>query len=286
MVSSATANRQSVLVIPGTSPDIFPWDKYPVPPTLYKYLRPERFEDLTKCLIRFSQRQVFEDEFELKPEVKCFGTPDEIAKYMEHEQVPVEIRESVSKGFLERPERFIELASSHLTAPDEYGVLCLTESPGSDRMWKEYANNGEGFVVAFDTSIPEFESLRKPGRLGKVEYSDEPFSSFLTTYGPNTFFRKRTQYQFEAEWRRLRALKRFSHVMRPKMGLPIYLAPLNPKYICEILIRTSCSVEWQLRSLVSIDARYRHVPVNFIKTHSAKVVLGRSISKLGHQPAK
>ena len=92
MVSSATANRQSVLVIPGTSPDIFPWDKYPVPPTLYKYLRPERFEDLTKCLIRFSQRQVFEDEFELKPEVKCFGTPDEIAKYMEHEQVPVEIR--------------------------------------------------------------------------------------------------------------------------------------------------------------------------------------------------
>jgi 5-formaminoimidazole-4-carboxamide-1-beta-D-ribofuranosyl 5'-monophosphate synthetase len=84
---------------------------------------------------------------------------------MEHEQVPVEIRESVSKRFLERPERFIELASSHLTAPDEYGVLCLTESPDSDLMWKEYANNGAGFVVAFDTSIPEFESLRKPGEL-------------------------------------------------------------------------------------------------------------------------
>jgi len=68
-------------------------------------------------------------------------------------------------------------------------------------MWESYAHGSQGFVLAFDTSHPAFIGLRSLGTLGKVEYSDEPIPDFLTTYGVNVFFQKRTRYKFEGEWR-------------------------------------------------------------------------------------
>jgi hypothetical protein len=267
---SPAIKPQTAVVVPGVSPNVFPWDKHPVPPVLYKYLRPERIEDLTRCLIRFSQRQVFQDVFELRPEVTTFGNEEEIAKFMQADPVlsrhPLELREAVIKHVKQTPGREAALilqAQSFLTTPDEFAVLCLSEDHQCERMWKEYADHGRGFVVALDTTHKGFTMLRKPGQLGKVEYSDEPFPSFLSTYGAETFFRKRTRYQFEAEWRSIRAIKRFSQVRKPKDGPPIYLSRFDPECIREILITPKCSVEWELRTLAAIDARYRHVPVNF-----------------------
>ena len=130
-------------------------------------------------------------------------------------------------------------------------------------MWREYADRGRGFVVAFDTTHPAFEILRSPGRLGKVEYSDEPISSFLSTYGVNTLFRKRTRYMFEQEWRSIRHLARFrpSDILHPESRLPVYRAPFDPASIVAILPGPDCAVEWEIRNLAAIDCRYRHVQV-------------------------
>ena len=54
-------------------------------------------------------------------------------------------------------------------------------------MWHQYARNGTGFVVAFDSYHPAFGSLKTPGLIGEIEYSDEPISSFLSTYGASSF---------------------------------------------------------------------------------------------------
>jgi hypothetical protein len=180
-------------------------------PVLYKYLKPERRVDLTQCLIRFSQRQVFEDKFELKPEVTTFGSESEIMAFFASDPAlatyPRALSWLVAKHVLDTPGKeaaLIELAQSQIKAADEFAVLCLSEDPACDRMWQDYADNGRGFVVAFDTTCTAFDSLRTPGRIGKVEYSDEPIASFLSAYGANTFFRKRTRYKFEAEWRSIR----------------------------------------------------------------------------------
>jgi hypothetical protein len=262
--------QQTAVFVPGMSPDTFPWDKYPTPRLLYKYLPPDRFHILTDCLVRFSQREVFEDAFELLPEVAHFGDEDEIRKFMEVDPVlrrhPSALREVVIRHVLENPEReagLIRETVGWLTGPREFGVFCLTENPASDRMWREYADHGRGFVVAFDSTHPAFELLRSPGRLGKVEYSDEPISSFLSTYGVNTFFRKRTRYAFEQEWRSIRRLVRFrtSDISRPESALPIYRAPFDPASIVAILLGPDCAVEWEIRNLAAIDCRYRHVEV-------------------------
>jgi hypothetical protein len=132
-------------------------------------------------------------------------------------------------------------------------------------MWQQYAGGGRGFVVAFDTTKPSFNLLGSPGRFGKVEYTDKPIPSFLSGYGPGALFRKRTQYEFEAEWRSIRAFTRFrlEHIRRPNNAPPIYLSPFDPSCIKKISIRKECAVEWELRTLAAVDARYRHVAINF-----------------------
>jgi hypothetical protein len=120
--------RHTVLTVPGVTPQSFPWD-YPLPRLLYKYLRPERLSVLTKCLIRFSQRQAFDDIFDLRPAAGSFGSDDEIAHYMEMQTIPPENQQEVLKHIRELGPRFAEFTVSRLKVPDEFGVLCLTDNP-------------------------------------------------------------------------------------------------------------------------------------------------------------
>jgi len=142
-------NRQSIVVVPGVSPDVFPRDKHPLPPVLNKYLRPERRVDLTQCLIRFSQRQVFEDGFDLRPEVTRFGTESEIMAFFESDpelrRQPPELRKLVARHVLTTPGREASLianAQATMTAPEGFAVLCLSEDPLCGQMWEQYADGG------------------------------------------------------------------------------------------------------------------------------------------------
>jgi len=72
--------------MPEAIPRVHPWQK-PLPPLLYKYYPPERFHVLTDCMVRFSQREVFDDQRDLRPEVANFGTAQEIRAFMDNDPV-------------------------------------------------------------------------------------------------------------------------------------------------------------------------------------------------------
>jgi len=145
-------------VIPSEAqPRIHPWQKR-LPPVLYKYYPPERFHVLTDCAVRFSQRAVFEDEYDLLPEVGNFGTAEEIRAFMDIDPVlrrhPDWLKEAVVNHVLNEPgaqEKLIQQAQGAMIAPQEFGVFCLCENSRSRTMWKQYASGGKGFLVAFNT---------------------------------------------------------------------------------------------------------------------------------------
>jgi hypothetical protein len=262
--------HDSAVALPGTVPRVHPWQRR-LPPLLYKYYPPERFHVLTDCMVRFSQREVFHDQLDLRPEVANFGTAEEMRAFMDSDPVlarhPPAFKEAAIARILNNPEREQELirqTQERLTTPEEFGVFCLCENGFSQRMWNQYASNRRGFVVAFDTQHPTFTFLRSPGLIGVVEYSDQPISSFLSSYGTSAFFRKRIQYDFEAEWRSVRPLREFKEVIHPGSGPTIYLARFNSACVARILVLNECSVEWELRTLAAVDARYRHTTIALV----------------------
>lgn len=271
-ISSEQLHSDSVVVRADAGPKIHPWKK-PLPPLLYKYYPPERLHVLTDCLVRFSQRAVFDDQRDLRPEVSNFGTADEIRAFMDVDPIlslySAQLKEAVIKYVLSTPgkeQALIGQAQGWLTAPEEFGVFCLCENNRSRRMWYRYAAHGKGFVVAFDTMHTAFEKLRNPGLIGKIDYSDEQIPSFLSAYGASAFFRKRAKYAFEAEWRSVRALKRFSNVVHSQDSPAAYLAAFDPSCIKEIQVLEQCVVEWQIRTLMAIDCRYSHARVRRIES--------------------
>ena len=87
-----------IVVAEGAAVTTHPW-QIRLPGTLYKYFPPERLHVLTDCRVRFSQRQAFEDEFDLRPRVASFGTAEEMRAFMQQDPVlrrhPIELREKV-----------------------------------------------------------------------------------------------------------------------------------------------------------------------------------------------
>jgi len=236
----------------------------PAPRFLYKYYRPERLHVLRECLVRFSQRTVFEDDRELRPDVVAFGTEEEIRTYMQFDpwfrSLPTWLNELVIRKVLMSPgwqARLVGITQSTMKAPNEFAVFWLCEQPNSDQMWIDYAAR-TGFVVVFDTTHPGFTTLRTPGLLGKVTYSDQPLGTFLGSHGPDAFFRKRAKYEFECEWRSIRALHRLDRNGEHD-GHPVFVSRFDPACITEIIVRPDCSVRQQLEDLLTMDVRYRHV---------------------------
>src|SRR5580700_7581287 len=147
-----------------------PWEHAP-PPTLYKYLNPNRIDVLTNSRIRFSQRKEFDDDHELQPDYARFGEEGEIWEMLLNFQLlhpdakPLAPRMSLHDfvGLVARDpamqERVKQISLSSMKSPDQVGVLCLTDSPDSTRMWEEYAVNGTGFVIGFQTQHPGFRDL-------------------------------------------------------------------------------------------------------------------------------
>lgn len=241
-----------------------PWE-YPLPPILYKYFPPERIHVLKDRRVRFSQRTVFDDDHELQPDFALFGTINEIWRFTLasldlrlDNRIPPDILIQLIAESPKYQARALQVAQAHMKSPDAFGVFCLTESPDCERMWTEYADNGKGFVIAFDTAQADFEQLRTPGKLGKVEYSDEPLGSFLgmmENQAAGIFFRKRMKYAFEAEWRSIRALTK----LEEHPG-DVYLAPFSPASVREVIIRPGCSLEANLGQLIG-SGEYGHANI-------------------------
>ena len=237
------------------------WEQSP-PPVLYKFLRPERLDVLRDCRICFSHRLGFKDDHELQPEYATFGTDGEIQGFVHSgkENWPGQVpSDEVIRMIASNPHyqaTAMRVMKRHMRSPDEFGVLCLTEEPNSERMCGEYADNGRGFVLGFDTAHRGFKELRTPGRIGRVHYSDEPFGSFLATFNDiaATFFRKRMEYQFEREWRSIRALRHLEQI-----SATVFLSRFDPASVRKIIMLPACSVEAELDRILTRDARYSHL---------------------------
>jgi hypothetical protein len=245
-----------------------PWE-LPIPPVLYKYLQPDRVEVLNQCRVRFSQRTVFDDERELRPEFASFGTEGEIWSFVIaqgfqlDQRIPPNVLVKLIAVNPKYQKLALKVAEGAMTSPEEFGILCLTESADCEGMWMDYADNRRGFVLAFDTTHTGFGVLKAPGRFGRVSYSDVPFETFLGTMdneGPATFFRKRMKYAFEMEWRGIRALHRLE-----RFSDDVFLSRFDPASVCEIIIRPGCLVETALREMVQADGRYRHAAIRVIR---------------------
>jgi hypothetical protein len=237
------------------------WEQAP-PALLYKYLRPERLDVLQDCRICFSHRSAFEDDHELQPDYAMFGTGAEIRSFVNSDDknwpgaVPFDDVIRIIASNQHYQATAIKTARRNMRSPDEFGVLCLTEQPDSQTMWTEYADSGRGFVVGFDTSHAEFTQLTRPGRIGRVCYSDEPFGSFLGTFSDvaATFFRKRMKYEFEREWRSIRALRHLE-----QRSATVFLSQFDPASVREIIMHKACAVEAELVEICRRDVRYSHV---------------------------
>lgn len=243
-----------------------PWE-HEVPPILYKYVPPARLHVLTDCRVRFSQRTAFEDDHELQPDYAIFGTESEIWRFALSQGFQLKrggLSASVIAAALARSSRAqrvaVEVLQSNIHARDEVGIFCLTEVSDCDRMWTEYAGNGTGFGIGFNTSHAEFGQLRGRGKLGKVLYSDEPIGSALGSLWNDdaigALFRKRMKYAFEREWRAIQML----HRLEAHPG-GVFLSPFDPASVCSIIIRQECTVEENLSRLVVHDPRYNHVAI-------------------------
>jgi hypothetical protein len=242
----------------------------PVPQTLYKYYRPERVHMLRDCSVRFSQRTVFEDERELRPEVAEFGTEEEIRAYLAFNpwgrSLPTWLKEAVLRKILTAQgwqERILHIAQSGFAASDEFAVFCLCEQSNSDEMWEAYAGT-TGFVLAFDTTHDAFESLRNPGKLGRITYSDKPLGTFIGSYGPEAFFRKRARYAFECEWRIIRAIHRLEDKGEHD-GHRVFVSQFDPACVREVLLHPESTVEQELRELFATDRRYAHIELRCVE---------------------
>ena len=65
----------------------------------------------------------------------------------------------------------------------------------------------------------------------------------------------------DAEWRSIRAINKFTDVIREEGKEPIYRSTFDPKCVRSILVRPDSPIEMKLRIFVSVDSRYRHVVV-------------------------
>jgi hypothetical protein len=228
---------------------------------------PERLHVLSDCRVRFSQRTVFEDDHELQPDYAIFGTEGEILRYALSIGFPLArggLPASVIVAAMARSPKAqkigIESLQKNIRVRDELGIFCLTEVADSNQMWTEYAGNGSGFGIGFDTGHTGFEQLKGRGHLGKVYYSDEPIGSALGSLwnddAVGALFRKRMKYAFEREWRAIRMLHRLETHPRG-----VFLSSFDPASVCEIIIRPDCTVVASLREFVADDPRYNHVRI-------------------------
>jgi len=74
-------------------------------------------------------------------------------------------------------------------------MVSLCANYHSEYMWKEYARNGTGFVIEFDMTL-----LGNAGMVRPIQYTDDKVQYF-TDLTAAAFYRKKTAWSFEVEWR-------------------------------------------------------------------------------------
>lgn len=233
-----------------------------VPPYFFKYLPPERIDVLTRARFRISQRQAVKDEYEFRPPVSQVARDPVIRKLLEEN--PTHHDPRVIDHIMENPalkQKMLEMTRSAMRTPDEFGMLCLADSPFRPNMWKEYAKSSTGFVIQFRS----LELTRKRILFDRVTYSDEKVPFLTEAHVPGLFFRKLFKFKEEQEWRGLMKLSLCEADGVDPDGFQLYFLYFFPSAIEAIYVMEKCTVLSELTQLRAIDSRYSHVKMGKVE---------------------
>ena len=168
---------------------------------LYKYLSPKRFGVLENRKIAFPRLTHMNDPYE-----------GQISwMLLEDEQ-----KEAENDDFrIERIQYQVHIEKTI----NQFGILCLSNTPDNILMWSHYAANHQGFLIGFDTSHDFFNTTEKEidyhwqltetliapgfGSVRPIEYRRQllniPTNGNYSLY--NVFFAKSYHWQYEKEYR-------------------------------------------------------------------------------------
>jgi Protein of unknown function (DUF2971) len=150
------------------------------------------------------------------------------------------------------------------TFDSKFGVLCLTETPGSLLMWAHYANNHNGFVVQFDETHEFFAPTSHEGQtleLTKVEYSvQRPVLSYSTINSPSLYYNKSREWSCENEWRLIKLLSTAQSIL-PHPEFLRFLFGLPSSAITSVIIGLSVASTTRSNYLICWHGRALNTPL-------------------------
>ena len=227
-----------------------------LPSKLYKYVKLNRIDILTRQTILFSLPCKLNDPFEMwprfeQPENDIHSKWDQWVR-RQYDLLPVEYRKLKTfqefqmeteqangswedcMALLEEdnanklPELFQSEASS------TFGILCLSEHrnfPDNLLMWAHYAESHTGLVFQFDTGGDFFSHHF----IQPVSYEDERRVFTRDGDGKDIFLTKFVEWRYEAEWRLFRSL---SELKKSKLdnGQEGYFGELPARHISAIFL--------------------------------------------------
>jgi hypothetical protein len=279
----------------------------PSPPTLYKYLDPDRVDVLTTGLMRYSPLGAFNDPFEGQPEVTALitdaGARDSLNAILPQEarsaydQLPAEARAALSYEFWERliaqqlkvkePDLLhvmrdlTPLVRNLMTRKfDELlGAFCLSEVPDSLLMWSHYGVSHSGFVLAFDARHPYFHEEKGPEdefrHLRRVVYREARPSATLVEFdGADIFLVKSGHWSYEREWRIFRALPE-ADVVYPGEPFGVHLFRYPPSALQAVILgaRSSTQTAEAITAAIRANGALNHIRVKHAKPDRSHFLL-------------
>jgi len=148
------------------------------------------------------------------------------------------------------------------------GILSLTDRLDSLPMWAHYSNVAKGFVIKFHSLEKYFngDSTGTLNKLAPVKYCENPLGmTFDPQTQENLFFTKFSDWQYESEYRIVRALKDCNETKSDNEKLFFHEIP--PEHITEIIVGWNVSPgdKEVLKNLVnSISSTHLNIREAFI----------------------
>jgi uncharacterized C2H2 Zn-finger protein len=214
---------------------------------LYKYYTPESVDfilDDSGVSVRFSQPEILNDPFEVKPSFSHdfsdnnnYGDIEFLINAMLKDE----------KVFNENLNVILQYPA-FVKARKEYkrhinktvGIFSLSRRESSRAMWSYYAKDHSGFVIEF-VDIDElknsfdFEVVYRDVSY-RVDRNDLVDSYSIEQLAKNQVFNKDNDWSHEQEFRIFSDLSNFTPENRDSNGYPIYKTIINKKYIKRIVL--------------------------------------------------
>ena len=214
---------------------------------MYKYLSPESIDFILTSKgvnLRFSQPEILNDPFELKPSLSSFSSEikNNLIKSGEpfgHESnryfqaIEKEYIDSVVAEFTEATESYL---SNSLNST--IGILSLSKSPQSRCMWSYYAKDHTGFIICFNYSEGDKYYTIDNHNFADVLYSQSRTENYelSTKSSNNDLLLKDSEWKHENEIRSFIDLKYLPATRTDPNGYPLHCKDFPVEHINKIIL--------------------------------------------------